>query len=205
MKRVSFYSALLLCLTSASTLSYADAPPKKEEEALAKAATQKFGGLSMGVGLSLTHDLGWNDRVSKAQLVNGIVRVDEQKNDLARIMLELHYFFTPPVSFGHIPSGSWGHGPFVAIAPGGNEKIIDAIGLGWMIGFRNHIWDEKKQTYTGWANASWNFGVGFVVDANSKILGDGIRANQPLPAGETAIRYKDTSQGGIMFITSFSF
>ncbi len=172
----------------------------------------KFGGLSLGIGLSLTHDLGWNDRVSKASVVNGIVRVDEEKNDLARIMLEAHYFFTPDSSFGlgNVPKGMWGHGPFVAIAPGGDKKFIDAIGLGWMIGFRPYSYKDKDGNATSdpktSGNWSWNIGIGFVVDANSKILGDGITANQPLPAGEfTNVRLKDISQGGLMLISSFSF
>jgi len=192
MSRVSFYSTLVLCLmiSVSSTDARAQDPNK-----------QKFGGLSLGIGLSLTHDLGWNDRVTKAEVVNGIVRVEEQKNDLARIMLEMHYFITPGARTAE--EASWGHGPFVAIAPGGNDKLIDAIGLGWMVGFRQKM--SEKGGVVQWAPNSWNFGIGFVVDANSKILGDGIRANQPLPAGESTVRLKDTSQGGIMFITSFSF
>jgi len=196
MSRVSFYSALMLCLLAHSIMVGKLTP--------ANAQTQQFGGLTLGVGLSLTHDLGKNDRIIKADVVGGVVRVTEEKNDLARIMLELHYFFTPLIQ--PLDKTWWGHGPFVAIAPGTTEKVIDAIGVGWMVGFRNRIWDAEKRAYTGWAATSWNFGIGFVVDANSKILGDGIRANQPLPPGETApVRLKDTSQGGLMFITSFSF
>jgi hypothetical protein len=159
-----------------------------------------------GRGLSFTHDLGWNHRVTKAEIINGIVRVEEQRDDIARIMLELHYFFTPNAihPFG-LEQYQWGHGPFVAIQPG-KEKIIDAIGLGWMIGFRNKVTTfTDKGLQTKWAATSWNFGVGFVVDPSSKILGDGFVANRPPPPGETVVRLKDTSQGGIMFITSFSF
>jgi hypothetical protein len=201
MLRVSFYSALALCLSlSASNSVRADG---NEPKGLPN--TKPFGGLTMGVGLSLTHDLGWNDRITKAQIVNNIVRVDEERNDLARIMLELHYFFTPDRNFGPIGPHNWGHGPFIAIEPS-KENVIGAIGLGWMIGFRNNkgSWD-KGVWQDRWDNTSWNFGIGFVVDPNSKILGDGFRANQPPPPGENAVRLKDTSQGGVMFITSFSY
>jgi hypothetical protein len=203
MKRVSFYSALLLCLV-APLPAFADGKGTKVETIGPAPVTKPFGGLSMGVGLSLTHDLGWNDRITRATLdANKIVRVEEERNDLARIMLELHYFFTPNVSFLNVSPHAWGHGPFVAIEPG-KENIINAIGAGWMIGFRNSTYNWRTGVTTYDTTSSWNFGVGFVVE-NSKILGDGIRANQPLPAGEAAIRYKDTSQGGVMFITSFSF
>jgi hypothetical protein len=164
----------------------------------------RFGGISLGVGLSLTHDTGKNDRITRADLVNGIVRVEEQRNDLARFMFEAHYFFTPNFKLFGVDPYAWGTGPFVAIEPGADNKVINAIGLGWMIGFRTWTYDWATHLKT-WNNTSWNIGVGFAVDPTSKILGDGIRANQPLPPGETAIRLKDTSQGGIMIITSFAF
>ena len=144
----------------------------------------------------------WN----KATLVNNIVRVDEANNDLVRVVLEAHYFFTPDANFMGLTQYQWGHGPFVAILPG-REKVIDAWGLGYMIGLRNQIvtYTEKGEPIVKWLPTSWNFGVAFMLDSKSKILGDGIRPNEPLPVGETAIRYKETSQGGVMFVTSFSF
>lgn len=54
-----------------------------------------FTGLGFGVGLSLTVDTGSNDRVKSASLVNGIVRVEDEDNAIARIMFESHYFFDP--------------------------------------------------------------------------------------------------------------
>jgi hypothetical protein len=161
----------------------------KEDE-----ATRKFGGLELGAGLSFTLDVGDRDRATEAELVNNIVRIKNADNVRARLMFETHYFFKPKRSFLGLEEDMWGVGPFVAIQPGSDE-IIEAIGFGLMLGFRRAK-DEPQ---------SFNIGVGMVFDPNTQVLGDGILANQPLPAGETEIRYKEDSQTGIMAIASFTF
>ncbi|NWG90986.1 MAG: hypothetical protein HXY21_00555, partial [Parvularculaceae bacterium] len=177
--------------------------------------TQNFAGLNFGIGISATYDLGKNDRVSEATLVGGppgIVRVTNQDNVRARIMLESHYFFTPPDAraFGAFgpknPSAAqikgdgaapepakWGIGPFVALQPG-TENIIEAIGMGLMVGFRR-----------GDSGDSFNIGVGVAFDPNTRTLGEGIVAGQPLPPGETDIRYLEQEQFGLLFLSSYSF
>ncbi|MCB2263277.1 MAG: hypothetical protein LGR52_10130 [Candidatus Thiosymbion ectosymbiont of Robbea hypermnestra] len=155
---------------------------------------QNFGGLKFGIGLSLTVDTGNRDRIDEAKVVNNIVRVTEESNDIARFMLESHYFFTPDFSFLGVESGNWGCGPFVAVQPG-KESIIEAVGFGGMIGFK------RKNSKT----SSWNIGIGMVVDPDTKVLGNGIEGNQPLPTGETEVRLKETSQWGALILTSFSF
>jgi hypothetical protein len=67
-----------------------------------------------------------------------------------------------------------------------------------MVGLRHpHLMTNDTQ--------SWNLGVGLRVDPGAKVLGDGIVINQPLPAGETAIRYKTEPRLGVMVLSSFSF
>ncbi len=178
---------------------------KAEEK---KLKTQEFGGIEFGAGFSFTLDVGTNDRISDAELVNGIVRVKDENNGRARIMLESHYFFTPTLKFLNLENRApteengeiidpgkkqFGIGPFFALQPG-SDNIIEAIALGLMIGFRR-----------GDTSESFNLGIGVVVDPNTKILGDGIVANQPLPAGETAIRFKEVMQTGVLVLASFSF
>jgi hypothetical protein len=176
---------------------------------------QNFGGLDLGIGLSFTADVGKEDRISRASVVNGIVRTDDQDNGRARIMLETHYFFTPctwdflsilrnPCTVETDAEGRafrvadpgktrWGLGPFVAVQPG-SDNIIDAIALGVMVGARRPNSSE-----------SFNFGVGIVLDPNTRLLGEGLEANKPLPVGESEIRYRETLQTGILVLTSFSF
>jgi len=48
-------------------------------------------------------------------------------------------------------------------------------------------------------------GLGYVVDPNVQILGEDVNANQPLPTGESEIRFRETSQGGLLLIVSFTF
>ena len=168
-----------------------------KQEAI-KAGNRAFAGLELGVGLSFTIDRGERDRIGNAVLVNGLVRVDDQNNNRARVMLESHYFLTPGVG-GNNPDdptvrpARWGIGPFVAIQPGSDE-VIEAIGMGVMIGLRR-----------GDSGQSFNLGFGYVVDPNTRVLGDGLTADAPLPPGETEIRYKETAQSGILILSSFSF
>ena len=168
------------------------------KQAAADASNSKFAGLDFGVGLSFTRDDGTRDRIASASLVNGIVRVEDENNDRARVMLESHYFFTPKAKLGRFRVNSddikqFGVGPFVALQPG-TDEIIEAIGMGLMVGFRR-----------GDSGQSFNLGLGYVIDPNTRVLGDGLKADQPLPAGETEIRYKDASQGGFLILSSFSF
>jgi hypothetical protein len=53
--------------------------------------------------------------------------------------------------------------------------------------------------------SSWNFGIGMRIDPKAQVLGDGIFPNQPLPGGETTIRYKTEPRIGLMLLSSFSF
>ncbi len=158
-----------------------------------------FGGIDFGIGISFTLDVGTSDRISDASLVNGIVRVNDEDNGRARIMLESHYLFTPPsnVDFlGLDNSGTekeWGFGPFIALQPG-TEDVIEAIGMGLMFGFRRGKGDE-----------SFNLGFGVVIDPNTRILGEGVVANRPLTNGETEVRYKEELQTGFLILSSFSF
>lgn len=163
---------------------------------VAEAQEQEFAGLKFGVGISTTFDIGENDRVSEAELINGIVRVTDKDNVRARIMLESHYFFEPkgPFRLTGTTADKWGYGPFIALQPG-TDDIIEAIGFGGMVGFR-----RSKDS-----NQSFNIGLGVVYDPNTQTLGPDIIDGQPLPVGETEVRFLEQDQVGILLLTSFSF
>lgn len=152
-------------------------------------------GLHFGVGVSGTLTLG-RDRIDSAKVVNGIVRVDGEKNFLPRVMLESHWF--SPTCMKDVERIC--HGPFVALQPGTNN-IIDAIGIGWMWGlpFGLSSGSERK--------GSWNIGAGVTAEPNAKTLGDGINKNQPLPSGEssTEVRTQNRTLLGVMILMSLSF
>lgn len=164
--------------------------------------TAKFGGLEFGLGVAFTYDLGHRDRIKQAQVVNNIVRATEVENLRARIVFESHYLFTPKGNlFGLDNDGkdrrNWGLGPFVAFQ-GGTDEVIQAIGAGLMLGFRRQSDDPK-------ATDSFNIGIGVMYDLSAQVLGDGILENQPLPPGETEVRYRNQSQSGLLVMTSYSF
>ena len=207
MLRVSFVSAVLVGILSSFSMPQpvlgSDTDPEpaaseatKEQKAKEDQALREFAGLRLGVGLSFTVNVTDQDRIGEADVVNGIVRVKSETNNVARIMLETHYFITRNKcrAFGITLSDEpCGAGPFVAIQPG-SQELIEAIGAGLMFGFR-----RAKDS-----SDSFNIGLGIICDPNVKVLGDGLVANEPLPEGDS-LRYKQTSAWGVLFISSFSF
>ena len=63
---------------------------------------------------------------------------------------------------------------------GSAGQIIDFLGVGLTVGSGQ----EAEKT------AAWYAGIGIGRRFNQKVLGDGLRENEPLPAGETQIRFK---------------
>ncbi len=191
-----------------------------QPEAVKDDAGNPLSGFGLGAGIAYVFDTGRNDRIAEADLVGDdrIVRVRRLENASARLIVETHYFFTPCGEFlgmarlgltnecdrnkgpgnssryRRTGEANWGIGPFIAVQPD-SSNIIDAIGAGLMIGLRR----------PGSDNQSFNFGIGYLVDVNAQILGEGIVANEPLPEDEDGIRFQDRAQGGVMLITSYTF
>lgn len=174
-----------------------------------------------------TQSTGGADEGSSDDSSPQIVRVKKDSNVRARFMLESHYFFVPrkpfiSKEFG-VRAGEWGWGPFVSIEPGGSDAIISSVGAGVLFGLRRQPLiplptdgdssanGSGNKTEDGGSQAappatdSFNLGIGVEVDPDVQVLGDGIKANQPLPDGETSIRYRNTEQVGLLFIFSYSF
>lgn len=189
---------LLLCIAIPQVTLADTTEMTPEEKASDDKGKRNFAGINFGVGISLTFDTGKNSRIKAASIVDGIVRIDNEDDKIARVMLESHYFFLPDKKFLYLEGldqGRWGWGPFVALQPG-TEEIIEAVAVGVMLGFRR----PKDET-----GSSWNVGLGYVTDPNVNILGDGFVANQPPPGNETAVRLKEISQDGVVLLFSFSF
>lgn len=166
---------------------------EKPDDACGRAGDDFFCKLNWGAGLGYVLDFEGKQRVGEAELVNGIVRISDEDDAKVGIMVETHVFFEP--AFGsrqlNVRAGEWGVGPFVA-AQLGNEDLIETVALGLMFGRRRG------------ENGSFNLGIGVAVDPNARVLGDGLEANAPLPAGETVLRYKEEAQYGLIIMTSFS-
>jgi hypothetical protein len=179
--------------------------------------TTAWGGLGWGIGIATDFDMTGR-RVATADIVNNVVRIKDTSNNVGvSFVLEAHYFLRD-YRFGFGRAGicdpldylnctELGHGPFVAIEVGDGSSAtpaangpITAFAMGWMVGMRH-----PSNLVGGSQTASWNFGLGLRVTPKSQVLGDGIIANQPLPAGETIIRYKTEPRFGVMLLSSFSF
>ncbi|WP_447970197.1 hypothetical protein [Nitrospira sp. M1] len=174
------------------------------KEQLENEADARFSGFGFGVAIGVTIKAGARDRIQSAALdANGIVRVDRDNNTTANFLLESHYFFTPKMEFCcGLGQGDWGVGPFVGVRPG-TDNIIEAVGAGIMVGFkRANIVASDIATQRG---DSFNLGLGVMVNPNAKVLGDGIRKDQPLPTGESDVRFKTTTELGWLAVFSYSF
>ncbi len=199
----------------------ADTPPVKAAPKDELGRTT-WGGFGWGIGIATNFDIG-GKRVGSVDLVGptNIVRVrDATSNVNVSFVLEAHYFlrdYMIPLGneasckqaardvFNYLNCTELAHGPFVAIEVGGGatpakqDGLITAFAMGWMVGMRHPGASLENK------NSSWNFGVGLRVTPSSQILGDGIIANQPLPVGETAIRWKNEPRYGVTLLSSFSF
>lgn len=182
----------------------------QNQEALRDLADSRFRGFGFGVAIAGILKAGSRDKVQNAIVdPNNIVRVERDNNFRGNFILESHYFFSPSARFLPLPSGwidvdpnNWGHGPFVAIQPG-TDNIIEALGMGWMFGFRRtSVIASEIAPELG---DSFNLGFGILVDPNTKVLGDGIVANQSLPSGENDVRLKTTTELNWLFLFSYSF
>jgi len=180
-------------------------------------STTTWGGLGWGVGIATDFDM-MGRRVGTAEIVNNVVRIKDTSNNVGiSFVLEAHYFLRDyRLGFGRsgicdprdgLNCTELGHGPFVAIEVGDGSSAtpaangpITAFAMGWMVGMRH-----PSNLVGGSQTASWNFGLGIRVTPKSQVLGDGIIANQPLPVGETLIRYKTEPRFGVTLLSSFSF
>jgi hypothetical protein len=172
--------------------------PSPSPEADDPLARFKFGG---SVGLSV--DRMGGDPVSDAEVVNGVVRAKTTASSRPRVLLEVH---RPFITFSNhnrlvknrgsrsittVNTAGWGIGPFVAVQSGGNSAI-DGLAAGVMFSI-------LRDSDTG---ADFNIGAGAMLDGKVKYLGDGIVDGKPLPAGETAVRFKE--KAGWSFVLLFS-
>jgi len=188
-----------------------------------KTDPKTWAGIGWGLGVAADFYVRGR-RVVDAQIISGsnIVRVtDESANVGVSFVLEAHYFvsdvflksITGKKAPGECTQKAYSadpnctevaSGPFVAIEIGGGTKAttdagpITGYALGWMWGLHHPGLSVSNAS-------SWNLGIGFRVDPQAKVPGDGFIANQPPPPGETAVRFKTEPRYGLMLLSSFSF
>jgi hypothetical protein len=162
-------------------------------------------GLHFGLGVSASQGLGGVGDVKKD--TNGIVRVVRQNNGAARGLFELHYFMHTPFPFlqpQHKP-GEYGPepanqlimawGPYVSLntSPFGadNGKVFDAVGAGWMLGFK----------IPGVEKHSLNIGAGVLLDSNVRKLTPGVLPDHTTAVDPAFLTHSETSIGWQVLIS----
>ncbi|MGQ0546378.1 MAG: hypothetical protein ACT4P3_13745 [Betaproteobacteria bacterium] len=152
-------------------------------------ADAEFLGLNWGLGFGFS--FGSSDAVDDAEVVNGIVRVKSQKKQQPRVLFEFHKYFW---CHGDAVEVKKGCGPFVAVAAS-QDKAVSGIGIGFMYG-------EKRKPAD---SDGFSLGVGAILDGKVKDLAEGFRRDQPLPAGETAVRFEEKARWSLLLFVTRTF
>ncbi len=152
--------------------------------------SNEFLGWKWGIGVGAGFGLG-DDRVSEAEIVNGVVRVTKDVSNDPRIVLEVHNF----VRDFEIGNREAGFGLFGAVNFGAaGDDTLTSFGGGVMLGIKRAEGPN-----------SFNIGFGLMLDQGVKVLGDGFVENQPPPAMETEVRFREESQASVLVFISTTF
>jgi hypothetical protein len=183
------------------------------QQVSAREAAQRadaFADFKRGAGLGLTIAPASDGEIEDALVVDKKIVVTKQNTNAARMMFEFHQLFTTNVftsagrdaaraqlqacELNAINCPMFGVGPFLSLQTS-SESAVDSVGIGLMAGLRN---DPRKDT-------SFNLGIGVQWDSRVRQLADGFVAGQPLPAGETEIRFKQKGRARLMIGLSLGF
>jgi hypothetical protein len=202
---------------SAQVNSFAEAPQGDCSAALGileqggtKAAATELPLSHFGIGIGAETKVSGPDRVTEAAVVNGRIVVLGDQNTIAGVVLETHALSFPIVRRWAVQRKSGGFyvtdrrpcegaaafpvvavGPFAALRVG-DSQIVQSFGAGLMFGFRIKETDQ-----------SLNLGVAYMLQPQVKTLATGFADGQPLPAGETAVRFRIRSSRALALVLSF--
>ena len=206
--------AALALLSAVAVPAVAQEAPDVDKDADKKSGeVDKLSGFGFGAAVNYTFD----DEIESAFLdTNGIVRTNEKTRGDVAFILEGHFlaedtsgtYLPPPLQWLSGITGPvfkrtcsadliCGVGPFLAVKTGGSTELIESVGVGYM-------WGTKHRSGNGSLGglSQWNFGLGVSIDPHVKRLAQGIEQGEPLPAGETEIRYEDDVVFGVMMLFS---
>jgi len=154
-----------------------------------------FMGISFGVGIGLSW--GGFEEISEAQVGAGnVVVVTRRAKQQPRIILETHYYGVCNwFDIKRCKAGELGFGPYFGIVAK-SDKLISAASIGLMVGFR---------TPSGPDSTGFSIGIGAILDDAVPALAAGFAEGQPLPAGETTIRFTQKERWGAILFCSRTF
>jgi hypothetical protein len=141
-----------------------------------------FTGTKLSCGLLFGPNLNLgSSKVVTASVVNGLVRASEDRDLTLTGFGEVHHVWAL--------GGGVNAGIFAGVGASGTSNTTASFAIGPII-----LLPKNKNNAYGFDVA---VGVSFL--PNQQVLGDGIFENKPLPAGETAVRYKTTTTIGTFF------
>jgi hypothetical protein len=162
---------------------------------------------------------------------NGIIRVEELSQARAGAILEYHFYWADrrkprltaeevrtgkvkaegepkgltnqTIEVGSPPRWDLVHGPAFAVEFGDN--VIRSAGIGYQWSWRDYSFaTENGKRVLKTEGSPFNLGLFVLVEPDVKVLGDGLEANQPLPAGD-ALRFEKEAHIGGALVLSYSF
>lgn len=153
------------------------------------AAQQNFRGIAFGVGVGAS--FSEDEVVAAAEVAaDDTIQVTVDESAQPRVILESHYYGF--CKTGPCNEARFGVGPYFGIVAK-DDKLISAISVGLMFGWQTP--DDDK-------SAGFSVAIGAVLDSDVRSLADGFNAGEPMPEGETAIRFKTESRWStIIFFT----
>jgi hypothetical protein len=125
----------VLCVGLVTQAAAADGPaqptPQVKVQSQAQYDTIAWGGLNWGLGVAANFDLG-GTRVSSAQIVNGIVRLNDTSSNVdVSFVLEAHYFLKEALTKGcGLP----------LVLPHGHRRRLHGGGVGSFRRYRDRRW-----------------------------------------------------------------
>lgn len=186
----------------AAAAALAKAKGKTAESAKAavdNTVAEQLKGFGFGAGIGAVFDVGGSKRIKNATVdANGIVRVQEESPVRLGAILETHYLWK--YDSGNISAESrriMFHGPQISAVLGDN--VIEGLGVGYMVALR-----RRNIETANFGLKSFNLGVGAMIQPAVQTLGDGLNANQPLPAGDQ-LRYHTGPKAGVYAVFSVGF
>jgi len=179
----------------------------REQEARSDALADFKKGAGLGISIALGSE---QNSIDEAKVVDQKIVVTRRSKDQPRAALEVHQLFTTNIftssgrkaqreqsdACGADPRNCplWGVGPFAAIQIG-DDSNINSVGVGFMVGVRSN---PRR-------DASFNIGLGVVIDAHVNRLAPGFKDGDTLPTGQTSVPLVEKSSRRPLLTLSFAF
>lgn len=224
LRNAGFVVCASLCMVAMSAQTVAPAAAEiaavKEEKVKVASATldDQLKGFGFAAGIAAVFMSG-DGEVENAEVdAGGVLRVDMKSKDRLGGILETHYLWGDllggsarqqvkldrvrrAIEAGRADSVS-DFAPGIMVGAELGENAIRSLGIGIILSFRRLQVDGSGKLTP---KVAFNLGAMAMIEQNVKMLADGLRDGQPLPAGLAAVRFKNDSRSGFAITFSAGF